>query len=236
MKTVEIQRAKIDGLKSYLEGLRWDGVERLANWLIFAVEGNAESMSDWKKQYLRGVGQCWLMGMCARALQPSFHFPYMPVLVGLQGSRKSTLLSVLAADYFFDGQFRFDDKATLKGLAENWLYEITELDAMSKRDIAQLKSFITRGSDSYRAPFSKTNAEHARRALIVGTATGLPVFLKDDSRRFWPVPVTRVINTGLVQTMREQLFAEAMAKLEAGYLPLELKQLIKLYNASPEAG
>jgi hypothetical protein len=82
-------------VKTYLHGLRWDGVERLDRWLstyLGAEDG----------EYSRAVGSRWLISAVARIFRPGAKADCCLILEGPQGIRKSTALRTVAGEYFTD--------------------------------------------------------------------------------------------------------------------------------------
>ena len=203
--------------KAYLDGLPgWDGVARLDTWLPHALEVSPESSGMHRIQYLSFVGHYWLQGMVRRALQPGCKFDYCPVLEGQGGTRKSTLLEVLAGKEFFSDSI--DDLSYLRPqpttLQSTWIYEVAELSAFSKADKSYLKQFITANDDTHREPYS-TKVHHTPRQFVVAGTTNDDNWRSQQiDRRFWPVPVPYPINISWVSTQRDQLFAEAKARIE----------------------
>jgi putative DNA primase/helicase len=129
--------------------------------------------------------------------------------------RKSTVLNVLAGDWFADTGFVLGDKDSLQMLQGRWLYEISELDAMARAEVTKIKAFVASKSDWYRASFDKRPREYPRQLVFAGT-TNEHQYLVDGTgnRRFWPIEVTRIIDTEWVQEVRDQLFAEAWQRLQ----------------------
>lgn len=202
--------------KVYVEGLpAWDGVPRLDTWLPHALEVSPESSGMHRIQYLSLVGHYWLQGMVRRALQPGCKFDYCPVLEGQGGTRKSTLLEVLAGKEFFSDSM--DDLSYLQpqptALQSTWIHEVAELSAFNKADMAYLKQFITASEDSHRAPYSTEVRRTPRQFVVVGTTNDDNWRSQQMDRRFWPVPVLRPINIAWVSEIRDQLFAEAKARM-----------------------
>jgi putative DNA primase/helicase len=215
-------------VRQYLRGLHWDGTDRLNDWLIRAVVAQPDKLGPRHRKYLQRVGAWFLMAMVARAMRPGCKFDYMPIFEGAQGMRKSSILKVLAGDWFADTGFVLGDKDTLQMLQGRWLYEISELDAMARAEVTKIKAFVASMSDWYRASFDKRPREYPRQLVFAGT-TNEHQYLVDGTgnRRFWPIEVTRVIDTEWVQEVRDQLFAEAWHRVQQGerYYPNTREEL-----------
>ena len=98
----------------------------------------------------------------------------------------------------------------------NWIIELGELAAMSRSDLESTKGFLARTIDKYRPPYGRITVEQPRRCVFVGTTNSL-TFLKDETgnRRFWPIECSS-IDTDSLRSLRDQLFAEAVAAYRAG--------------------
>lgn len=213
-------RRRYHPVRSYLEGLVWDGKKRLSTWLRRACLAKPEEgwdNEDPLQQYLARAGTWFLQGMVARVMQPGIKFDYMMILEGQQGLRKSTLLSTLAGDWFADTGLNLGDKDSYQQLQGIWLYEIGELDAFSRADITEIKRFVASTEDYFRASFDRRARKYPRQ-LVFGGSTNERRYLSDatGNRRFWPVGVTRLIDIDWVVANRDQLFAEAMVRFRAG--------------------
>lgn len=212
-------RHRYHPVRDYLRNLEWDGQKRLGSWLRRVCLADAEvDDKDPLQQYLARVGTFYVMGMCARALTPGVKFDYMLILEGEQGVGKSTLFKVLAGDWFADTGLVLGDKDSYQQLQGRWLYEFGELDSFGKAEVTKIKSFIASASDYFRASFDRRARAYPRQVVFGGT-TNESHYLTDPTgnRRFWPVRVTRErVDVPTLTAERDQLFAEAMARLEAG--------------------
>lgn len=188
---------------------KWDGVERLEHWLtdVFEIE---------ERPYTRLIGKCFIMGMVERARRPGCKFDYMLILKGEQGLKKSTAFRQLAYPYFTDNAIRMGDKDSLMTMQVVWIAESAELESLNKSETTQIKQFLSAQEDMFRPPYGSQLIRAKRHAVNVGT-TNADEFLKDATgdRRFWPLEV-RVVNEEVLASMRLQLFAEALHRLEQG--------------------
>ena len=201
-------------IREWLQSLQHDGKTRIDGWLIYALGESPQTLAAPLCEYLRLVGRFWLLGMVNRVMEPGCKFDYCPVLEGPGGFRKSTLVEALASPaYFSDTHFDVsrgkEGQEQVQGL---WLYEIAELANFGKAEIGLIKAFITAKVDRYRPSYGRVVESFARQCLLAGT-TNDKKYLKDrtGNRRFWPVPVGKVINIDFVVKYRERLFAEAYA-------------------------
>lgn len=206
-------------IREWLQVLRHDGKSRIGSWLIFALGESPETLDAGLCEYLRLVGRYWLLGMVNRVMEPGCKFDYCPVLEGPGGYRKSTLVEALAGSaYYSDTHFDVargkEGQEQVQGL---WLYEIAELANFGKAEVGLIKAFITAKVDRYRPSYGRVVESFARQCLLAGT-TNDKKYLKDrtGNRRFWPIPVGKVINIEFVRKFREQLFAEAYQLYLAG--------------------
>jgi predicted P-loop ATPase len=97
-----------------------------------------------------------------------------------------------------------------------WIIELSELDSISRRDVASVKAFISRPIDRFRRPYGRSVIEQSRQCVFAGT-TNLSEYLRDETggRRFWPIRCT-TINIEALSAARDQLWAEAFRRYNAG--------------------
>lgn len=197
-------------VRSWLNGLAWDGVERLPS-LLPGLFGAADTPLH------RAMGVAWLIGAVARVMQPGCKLDTMVVLVGRQGRHKSTGCAALMPDprWFCDTALDLRSKDALLLLCGVWLFEIAELRGVQHASPELVKAFLSSRIDRYRAPYARQSEEHPRQCVFVGT-TNHEAFLEDltGSRRFWPVRSREVDVPGLIQA-REHLWAEALHRYRA---------------------
>lgn len=223
------KRHRYHPVRERLMGLRgkWDQTKRLATWLRRACMSEDET-DEALEQYLARVGTWLLMAMCARVMPerklgtqvvcgPGTKFDYMVIFEGGQGLGKSTLAAVLGGDYFADTGLMLGEKDSYQQLQGVHVYEMGELDAMSKSDITKIKLFISSTKDRFRASFDRRAKNYPRQVIFVGT-TNEDHYLTDPTgnRRFWPVKVTRRVDIPWVRDNLDQMLAEALHYLDQG--------------------
>jgi predicted P-loop ATPase len=205
------RRKSYHPFRDYLEGLEWDGVARADNLFLgyFHASGPAE--------YLKMVGRFFLLGLAKRAYSPGCQNDYMPVLEGSQGKQKTKALETLGGKFFGGGPPDIHTKDFKQYLTGKMLVEIAEMDAMRKAEISAVKRILTEKNDDYRPPYGKLFRNVPRSAVFAGTTndndTNRDV---TGARRFWYVSIGQMIDLVGLARDRDQLFAEAVARMKAG--------------------
>lgn len=176
---------RINDVKGYLQGLKWDGIPRVDTLLpdYLGAEDNA---------YTRAVMRKSLCAAVARAVTGGVKFDYMPIFTGPQGIGKSTFLSILGKDWFSDSLTTFEGKEAAELIQGTWINEVGELSAFTKQETQVIKQFLSKQHDIYRAAYGRRTDRYPRRCVFFGTSNDSE-FLKDSTgnRRFWPVDVGR---------------------------------------------
>ena len=196
-------------IRDYLDSLTWDGISRISDWLTLYL--GAES-----SEYARSVGAKWLIGAVARVFKPGCKNDTCLILEGQQGTLKSTALRTLASPWFADEIADLGSKDAALQVRGVWLIELSELDAMSRSEVARVKAFMSRQTDRFRPPFGRRLIEAPRECVFAGT-TNHGTYLKDETggRRFWPVLCGR-INIAELHRDRDHIWAEAVHRYRAG--------------------
>jgi len=158
-----------------------------------------------------------LIAAVRRVRQPGVKFDQIIVLEGRQGTGKSTALEILAGgpDYFSDADvLALAPKEQMEALEGVWIFEISELEGISRADTQKVKAFASRRVDRGRPAYGRFRENRSRQCILVGT-TNDDKYLRDQTgnRRFWPV-ATATIDLEALRRDRDQLWAEA-AEAEA---------------------
>jgi predicted P-loop ATPase len=202
-------------VRDYLDSLRWDGVPRLDGWLLTYC-GSPDT------PLVRAIGRKMLIAAVRRVRQPGCKFDFITVLESLvQGVGKSTLLRILAGEEnFSDAEILGLDKQEQQEAVQGvWIYEIGELEGLSKAEVTKVKLFASKTHDMARPAYGRNRVDRARQCIFVAT-TNQDKYLRDPTgnRRFWPAK-TPEIKLELITRDRDQLWAEA-AVMEAEGEPL----------------
>jgi len=196
----------------YLDSLKWDGVERIDDWLV--QYGQAADST-----YCRTVGRLVLLAAVRRVRQPGCKFDEMLVLESAQGKDKSSILKALCPNdrWFSDNlPLNADSKVVIEQTSGKWIVEAAELSGMRKGEVEHLKSFLSRDTDIARMSYERMTLERPRHFVIIGT-TNSNEYLKDTTgnRRFWPIRIPQ-FDIAKLKKDRDQLWAEAAFKEKQG--------------------
>ena len=172
-----------------------------------------------------------MVGAVRRVFQPGCKMDTLPVLVGPQGSYKSTFWKILyGAEWFSDSPIDLDSKDGMMNIHRRWCTELPEIDHLtSTKSAERMKAFTSSSEDIFRPPFSRSVNVFPRSCVLVGTANR-EGFLVDPtgSRRYWPILVHGEIRLDLLHEWRDQLWAEALNAYYSGvehWLPRGMETL-----------
>lgn len=222
MQGFSTNHATFNPLQDRLNALRWDGVPRLDGWLVRAA-GAAPT------EFCTLAGSKWLISAIARAFKPGCKVDHALVLQGAaQGEGKSSAFEILALEdrWFLALSNELSGKDAKELLRGKWLVCFDELDALSRSERSSVKAFVTARHDDYRPAYGHDTVQYPRRCAFGGTVNDFEFLEDDPERRWWPVAVKTVDRIWLAAN-REQLWAEAKMRFDAGSdwwtIPLELR-------------
>ena len=200
-------------VQTYIESVSWDGVSRIPDFCN-QIQTPDVSMAHF-------LITKWLLQAVAAAYETKgLSGSGVLVFTGTQGVGKTRWYRDLTSgipDVLLEGAIlNPDDKDSVFTACSHWIVELGELDATFKKsDIAQLKAFITKNTDTLRKPYAKKDSTFPRRTVFAGTVNDFH-FLHDPTgnRRFWPIEVTAIIrDTGINY---QQLLAEVKTMYDRG--------------------
>ncbi|NYH13442.1 putative P-loop ATPase [Paraburkholderia bryophila] len=200
-------------VREYLEGVVWDGVERVRTW-------PTRYMNVGDSEYVRLAGTKWLIAAVARVMRPGCKADNVLILEGKQGWYKSTALEVIAGKpWYTNSPIRIGDKDTYAVMAGKWIIELAELDSLNKSDSSAAKSFFATETDRFRNFYGKRATDVHRQGVFAGSVN-FDTYLKDESgnRRYWPLRVGGPIHIDDLRRDRDQLWAEAVHLYREGVI------------------
>ena len=205
-------------VREYLESLQWDGVGRAA--ALFTTYFPCASEDP---QYLRAVGEKFLIGAVARVMQPGCKVDTMPVIAGSQGQKKSSGLAALVGDQWYGNDMPSmnanTDKDVKQWLRGKWVAEMGELSAVRGAMVEHVKNFLSTTSDSYRKSYGHVTQTYPRQTVFAGTVNDSE-YLSDETgnRRFWPLQMIEgaFVDVAGLERDRGLLWAEALHMYRSG--------------------
>jgi predicted P-loop ATPase len=201
-----------DPVCDYLDSVHWDGVPRLDTWLVVYCGSPDTPLT-------RAIGRKMLIAAARRARKPGCKFDQIIVFESLvQGVGKSTAFRILAGDGNFSdaeilGMDKQDQQEAMQGI---WIYEIAELEGLTKAEVTKVKLFASKTHDMARPAYGRHRVDRPRRGILTAS-TNDDKYLRDTTgnRRFWPVKTPK-IDLASIERNRDRLWAEAAAAEATG--------------------
>lgn len=212
---LDVEKHSFHPIRNYLTSLEWDGKSRIDTLLIdyFGAIDN---------KYTRAAIRKTLCAAVTRVFHPGAKFDMVLVLVGKQGTYKSTFVRKLGMSWFSDTFSTFQGKESFEQLRGAWLIEMAELSGLKKAEVETIKQFISKCDDMYRPAYGRTVETYRRQCVFFGT-TNDSDFLHDPSgnRRFNPINInsekaTKSVKDDLTQDEVDQIWAEAYYLVKQG--------------------
>lgn len=204
------QNAKSPMLE-YIQKQVWDGKPRLNTWLerLWGVAPN---------ELVTEVSAKWLISACARMAKPGTKIDWILIVVGPQGTGKTSMPGIVfkgSACTLYGDQ---NDKDLHMLLHSSLCAGFDELDSFSKREAGNLKAMISRNEDSFRPPYGASIEVFPRRFTLYGCGNRYEFLQHDPSgyRRYPVVEVTKLLDFAGLEAERDQLWAEAWVRYQQG--------------------
>ena len=192
---------------------RWDGKHDYVGELARRVKTDNPY---WEEDFHK-----WMLSMVAQWIGKDRQYgnAIVPLLIGPQGSGKTTFCSRLLPGYL---QMYYNDRLSMKndndifiGMSSYALINIDEFDAMSKSQQPILKYLLSKHDVKFRPPYGKTMEERQRFASFIATTNNLrPLVDRTGSRRFICVYADEIDNSGIINY--NQLYAQLCQELNEG--------------------
>ena len=123
---LEFEKKKFHPIREYICAQKWDGIPRVNTLLIdyFGAEDNA---------YTRAAIRKTLVAAVARVFEPGIKFDTALILVGEQGTYKSTFVKKLGMEWFSDTFTTVQGKESFEQIQGAWLIEMAELSGLKQK-------------------------------------------------------------------------------------------------------
>lgn len=203
-------RNRYHPIREYLQGLSYDGGDHIG-----ALASHFHDKHGIFPLWLRR----WLIGAVAKVMEGGQN--PMLVLDGPQGCGKSFFASWLCPidSYFIEGPINPDDKDAHVRLLSNWIWEVSELGATTRKaDREALKFFITQKTVTVRKAYGRYDTRKLAMASLIGTVNNEAGILSDKTgnRRFLVCKLEAVDWAYSEEIDVNQVWAEAQAAYLSG--------------------
>ena len=201
-------------MEDYLRHLpKWNGKHDYVGELARRIKTDNK---HWESDF-----HTWMLSMVAQWLGKDRQHgnAIVPLLIGQQGSGKTTFCRRLLPDYL---QIYFNDRLSMKNdndiflaMSGYALINLDEFDAMSKSQQPILKYLISKHDIKFRPPYGRVMEERQRFASFIATTNNRrPLTDPTGSRRFICVYADEIDNSGLINY--DMLYAQLYTELEQG--------------------
>jgi predicted P-loop ATPase len=205
-----MQKNSYHPVRDYLNGLEWDGQERLDDVLVRHLGAEDSPM-------VRKLTRKWFVSAVKRVMYPGCKVDAALVLIGGQNLGKSGFADVISRGWFNDSDINMTNKDGYESLHGSWIVELAELASVKRADIESVKTFITKREDTYRKAYARRTGTYPRQCVFFGTTNEFEIFRdRTGNRRFWPVVVCKTMNRDALNDEADQLWAEAIVRMNQG--------------------
>jgi hypothetical protein len=192
-----------DSAQHWLGGLAWDGVPRVRGFLHRYL-GAADT------PYTQAIGLYLWTALAGRVLVPGCKADMVPVLVGAQGTRKTSAVAALvpADDFFTPIDLNDKDDDLSRKMRGKLVIELGELRGLATREAEHIKGFITRTVEEWVPKYFELTARYPRRCVFVGTSNKDDFLADETGERRWLPFVCGMCDPDSIKADRDQLWAE----------------------------
>lgn len=205
-------RNRYNPITDYLNNIKWDGKERIEKLFIDLLEADDTELN-------RYMTKIWFVAAVKRIFEPGCKFDNMIVLQGEQGIGKSSICDLISLNYSNNISLNeIGSKDIINKLNRTWIAVVDELDSFNKREMSNIKTFISNTKDTARLAFGKNAETYPRHCVFIGS-TNDSTFLRDNTslveRRFWVIKCNKTKKDGKIfkvlnKDCVSQLWAEAV--------------------------
>ncbi len=239
-----VDRNRVDPFYEYVSSLQWDGIPRVRRWFIDGlgvyIPGTDKATSD---RIIEEATQAWFVGSMGRSNGNAYKLEIVPVLIGDQGTYKSTYVSYTAMSMVDDDWYNStvaglkDPKFFFESIRGAKVVEWSESTQLKRaEDVELLKAFISQEKDTYRPSYARNSETYNRQFSCIMTSNERKLFNDDTgNRRFIPMVCSDnrarwITHANMEENLYDvqQVWAEALALLNSGakaYMPSDVERL-----------
>ena len=203
---------KYNPITDYLNSVKWDGCKRVERLFIDLLDADDTDLN-------RYMTKIWFVAAVKRIFEPGCKFDNMIVLQGEQGIGKSSICDLISLKYSNNVSLNeIGSKDLINKLNRTWIAVVDELDSFNKKEMSNIKTFISNTKDTARLAFGKNAETYSRHCVFIGS-TNDSTFLRDNTslveRRFWVIKCNKTSKDGkifdiLTSDYIDQLWAESV--------------------------
>lgn len=235
---------RVDPFYEYVSSIKWDGTPRVRRWFIDGlgayIPGVDKATSD---LIIEEATQAWFVGSMGRSNGNAYKLEIVPVLIGDQGTYKSTYVSYTAMSMVDDDWYNStvaglkDPKFFFESIRGAKVVEWSESTQLKRaEDVELLKAFISQEKDTYRPSYARNSETYNRQFSCIMTSNERRLFNDDTgNRRFIPMVCSDnrarwITHANMEENLYDvqQVWAEALALLNSGakaYMPSDVERL-----------
>ncbi len=175
---------KYNPIIDYLNSVEWDGEKRVERLFIDLLDADDTELN-------RYMTKIWFIAAVKRIFEPGCKFDNMIVLQGEQGIGKSSICDLISLNFSNNVSLNeIGHKDLINKLNRTWIAVVDELDSFNKKEMSNIKTFISNTKDTARLAFGKNAETYSRHCVFIGS-TNDSTFLRDNTsnveRRFWVI-------------------------------------------------
>jgi predicted P-loop ATPase len=154
--------------------------------------------------------------MAGRVLQPGVRADMAPILVGVQGIKKTTAIQMMVPheDAYAEIKLTDKDDDLSRKLRGKLVGELEELRGLNTRAIEEIKAFVSRRREAWIPKYKEFEAFFWRRCILIGS-TNDDEFLSDPTgERRWLPGECGQLDIDYLISVRDQLWAEGALRFQ----------------------
>lgn len=195
----------------WIKSLHWDRQPRLNKWL-------ADYWGVPSTPFAEEIAAKWLISACARLDKPGTKVDWIFIVIGPQGTGKTSMPSVMFNGNSLTLYGESNDKDLHMKIHSALVIGFDELDSFGKKESSFLKAMISTAEDHFRPPYGSSVEVFTRRCTLYGCGNHSNFLQRDASgyRRYPIVEVRQKLDFSGLIAARDQLWAEAWYRYQQG--------------------